>query len=72
MTPFELYRLVSFNSVLVRGSLRYRSPYLSVPLVFKTRLIARLIKLPYDLSQGFEPRSLGPKPRVLPLDEERI
>lgn len=24
-----------------------------------------------DLPQGFEPRSLGPKPRVLPLDEGR-
>lgn len=33
--------------LIIRGSLRYRSPYLSVPLVFKTRLSASLIKLPY-------------------------
>jgi len=65
--------LLSLLSIYFGGRVRYRSPYLSVPLVFKTRSSASLITLPYMLRKerdsnprilfqiyGFQDRSTQP------------
>ena len=53
--------------------MRCRSPYLSVPAVFKTESQAVVITLPIIVvPQGLEPQFYGPKPHVLPLDEGTI
>lgn len=68
LTPFGLWRTRIIHSVLVSGRVRCRSPYLSVPPVFKTGSQAAVITLPIIVvPQGFEPQFHGPKPCVLPI-----